>query len=44
LRVRYGFIISRGDPLTVAERAREVEEAGWDGAFYWGGNYVGEIV
>jgi alkanesulfonate monooxygenase SsuD/methylene tetrahydromethanopterin reductase-like flavin-dependent oxidoreductase (luciferase family) len=40
--VRYGFIISKGDPCTVAELAREVEEAGWDGAFYWDGIYVGE--
>jgi alkanesulfonate monooxygenase SsuD/methylene tetrahydromethanopterin reductase-like flavin-dependent oxidoreductase (luciferase family) len=40
--VNYGFIITRGDPRTVAELAREVEEAGWDGAFYWDGIYVGE--
>jgi alkanesulfonate monooxygenase SsuD/methylene tetrahydromethanopterin reductase-like flavin-dependent oxidoreductase (luciferase family) len=40
--VRYGFIIPRGDPRTVAELASEVEEAGWDGAFYWDGIYVGE--
>jgi alkanesulfonate monooxygenase SsuD/methylene tetrahydromethanopterin reductase-like flavin-dependent oxidoreductase (luciferase family) len=40
--VRYGFIIPRGDPRTVAELAREVEEAGWDGAFYWDGIHVGE--
>jgi alkanesulfonate monooxygenase SsuD/methylene tetrahydromethanopterin reductase-like flavin-dependent oxidoreductase (luciferase family) len=40
--VRYGFIIPKGDPLTVAELAREAEEAGWDGAFYWDGIYVGE--
>jgi alkanesulfonate monooxygenase SsuD/methylene tetrahydromethanopterin reductase-like flavin-dependent oxidoreductase (luciferase family) len=40
--MNYGFIIPRGDPLTVAELAREAEEAGWDGAFYWDGIYVGE--
>jgi alkanesulfonate monooxygenase SsuD/methylene tetrahydromethanopterin reductase-like flavin-dependent oxidoreductase (luciferase family) len=40
--VRYGFIIPRGDPRTVADLAREVEEAGWDGAFYYDGIYVGE--
>jgi alkanesulfonate monooxygenase SsuD/methylene tetrahydromethanopterin reductase-like flavin-dependent oxidoreductase (luciferase family) len=40
--VRYGFIIPKGDPRTVAELASEVEEAGWDGAFYWDGIYVGE--
>src|ERR671916_593073 len=42
LRVRYGFIVTRGDPLTVAELAREAEGAGWDGAFYWDGIHVGE--
>ena len=40
--MRYGFIIPRGDPRTVADLAREVEEAGWDGAFYYDGIYVGE--
>ncbi len=40
--MRYGFIIPKGDPRTVAELAREAEEAGWDGAFYWDGIYVGE--
>jgi len=42
-RMRYGFIISSGDPRTVAELAREVEEAGWDGAFYWDGISIGEM-
>jgi alkanesulfonate monooxygenase SsuD/methylene tetrahydromethanopterin reductase-like flavin-dependent oxidoreductase (luciferase family) len=41
-RMNYGFIIPKGDPLTVAELAHEAEEAGWDGAFYWDGIYVGE--
>jgi len=41
--VRYGFIIPKGDPLTVAGLAREVEEAGWDGAFYWDGICVGAM-
>ncbi|MDF2702158.1 MAG: hypothetical protein K0S10_1102, partial [Rubrobacteraceae bacterium] len=27
-RVNYGFIIPKGDPRTVAELAREAEEAG----------------
>ena len=40
--MNYGFIIPKGDPLTVAELAHEAEEAGWDGAFYWDGIYVGE--
>jgi Luciferase-like monooxygenase len=41
--VNYGFIIPRGDPRTVAELAREAEEAGWDGAFYWDGISIGEM-
>ncbi len=40
--MRYGFIIPKGDPRTVADLAREAEEAGWDGAFYYDGIYVGE--
>ncbi|MBA2375753.1 MAG: LLM class flavin-dependent oxidoreductase [Rubrobacteraceae bacterium] len=39
--MKYGFIITSGDPVTVADLAREVEEAGWDGAFYWDGICVG---
>lgn len=46
--MKYGFIIPKGDPRTVAELAHEVEEAGWDGAFYWdgmslGGEWAGEV-
>jgi alkanesulfonate monooxygenase SsuD/methylene tetrahydromethanopterin reductase-like flavin-dependent oxidoreductase (luciferase family) len=41
--LRYGFLIPTGDPRTVAELAREVEEAGWDGAFYWDGICVGGV-
>jgi len=36
-------VIPTGDPRTVAELAREVEEAGWDGAFYWDGICVGDM-
>jgi alkanesulfonate monooxygenase SsuD/methylene tetrahydromethanopterin reductase-like flavin-dependent oxidoreductase (luciferase family) len=40
--MRYGMVIPNGDPRTVAQMARELEEAGWDGAFYWDGmNPVG---
>jgi len=39
--VKYGFIVTQGDPRAVAELAREAEEAGWDGAFYWDGIYIG---
>ena len=35
--MRYGFVIPTGDPRTVAELAHELEEHGWDGAFYWDG-------
>lgn len=35
--MRYGFIIPGGDVRTVLELAREAEEAGWDGVFYWDG-------
>lgn len=35
--MQYGFVIPNGDPRTVAQMAHELEEAGWDGAFYWDG-------
>ncbi len=41
--MRYGFLIPTGGPRGVAEFAREVEEAGWDGAFYWDGIAIGEM-
>ena len=41
--MRYGFVIPKGDPRAVAELAREAEEAGWDGAFYWDGISIGEM-
>jgi alkanesulfonate monooxygenase SsuD/methylene tetrahydromethanopterin reductase-like flavin-dependent oxidoreductase (luciferase family) len=41
--LRYGFLIPTGDPRTVAELAREVEDAGWDGVFYWDGICVGDM-
>ena len=40
--MRYGFIVTSGDPRTVARLAREAEEAGWDGVFYWDAIHVGE--
>ena len=39
--MRYGFLIPTGGPREVAELAREVEDAGWDGAFYWDGIAIG---
>ncbi len=41
--MRYGFIVSRGDPRTVAGLASEAEEAGWDGVFYWDGICIGQM-
>ncbi len=41
--LRYGFLIPTGGPREVADLAREVEEAGWDGAFYWDGIAIGEM-
>lgn len=40
--MKYGFIVTSGDPRTVARLAREAEEAGWDGVFYWDAISVGE--
>ncbi len=41
--MRYGFLLPTGGPREVAELAREVEEEGWDGAFYWDGIAIGEM-
>jgi len=46
--MRYGFVIPKGDPRRVAEMAHELEESGWDGAFYWdgmslAGEWAGEV-
>ena len=40
--MHYGFIVPKGGPRIVADLAREAEEAGWDGVFYFDGIYVGE--
>lgn len=41
--MNYGFIVTSGDPRTVAELAREAETAGWDGVFYWDGIDIGPM-
>ena len=41
--MHYGFIVTKGDPRTVAGLARDAEEAGWDGVFYWDGICIGEM-
>lgn len=39
--MNYGFIVTSGDPRTVAGLANEAEAAGWDGVFYWDGICIG---
>jgi alkanesulfonate monooxygenase SsuD/methylene tetrahydromethanopterin reductase-like flavin-dependent oxidoreductase (luciferase family) len=41
--MRYGFIVPKGAPRAVAKLAREAEEAGWDGVFYYDAICVGEM-
>ena len=41
--MRYGFIVTNGDPRAITELAREAEAAGWDGVFYWDGICVGGL-
>ena len=39
--MKYGVIVTTGDPRTAAELAAEAEAAGWDGAFYWDAIAIG---
>ena len=39
--MRYGIILTTGDPTMLAELAGEAERAGWDGVFYWDGIALG---
>jgi alkanesulfonate monooxygenase SsuD/methylene tetrahydromethanopterin reductase-like flavin-dependent oxidoreductase (luciferase family) len=41
--VKSGFIVTSGDPRTVADLAAEAEGAGWDGVFYWDAVSIGEV-
>jgi alkanesulfonate monooxygenase SsuD/methylene tetrahydromethanopterin reductase-like flavin-dependent oxidoreductase (luciferase family) len=41
--VKYGFIVTTGDPRTIADLAADAEAAGWDGVFYWDGISIGEM-
>jgi alkanesulfonate monooxygenase SsuD/methylene tetrahydromethanopterin reductase-like flavin-dependent oxidoreductase (luciferase family) len=41
--VKFGVIVTMGDPRTVADLATEAEAAGWDGVFYWDGVSLGEM-
>jgi alkanesulfonate monooxygenase SsuD/methylene tetrahydromethanopterin reductase-like flavin-dependent oxidoreductase (luciferase family) len=33
--VKFGFLVTTGDPRTAGDLATEAEAAGWDGVFYW---------
>jgi alkanesulfonate monooxygenase SsuD/methylene tetrahydromethanopterin reductase-like flavin-dependent oxidoreductase (luciferase family) len=41
--VKFGIIVTTGDPRTSAELAAEAEAAGWDGVFYWDGIALGPM-
>lgn len=41
--MQYGIIIPKGEIHDIIDLAREAEAAGWDGAFYWDGIYIGEM-
>ena len=41
--MKHGFIVTTGDPRTVAELATEAEESGWDGVFYWDAVAIGDM-
>jgi alkanesulfonate monooxygenase SsuD/methylene tetrahydromethanopterin reductase-like flavin-dependent oxidoreductase (luciferase family) len=41
--VKFGVVVTTGDPRTVADLAAEAEAAGWDGVFYWDGVAIGEM-
>jgi alkanesulfonate monooxygenase SsuD/methylene tetrahydromethanopterin reductase-like flavin-dependent oxidoreductase (luciferase family) len=41
--MRFGFIVTAGDPRTAADLAAEAEVAGWDGVFTWDGVALGEL-
>jgi hypothetical protein len=40
--MRFGFIVTTGDPRTIAELAAEAEAAGWDGVFYYDAIAIGD--
>jgi alkanesulfonate monooxygenase SsuD/methylene tetrahydromethanopterin reductase-like flavin-dependent oxidoreductase (luciferase family) len=37
VEMKFGFIVTTGDPRTIAQLAAEAEAAGWDGVFYYDG-------
>jgi len=40
--MHFGFVITTGDPMTIADLAAEAEGAGWDGAFYYDAIAIGD--
>ncbi len=42
--MKFGFIITGGEPRAQVELARAAEAAGWDGVFTWDGIHVGDEV
>ncbi|MDQ3513696.1 MAG: LLM class flavin-dependent oxidoreductase, partial [Chloroflexota bacterium] len=38
--MKYGIVIPKGDPRTVAGLAREAEDHGWDAVFTWDGMHT----
>ena len=41
--MKFGVIVTVGDPREAADLAAEAETAGWDGVFYWDGVALGEM-
>ncbi len=41
--MRYGFLVTTGEPRVVAELAETAERHGWDGVFTWDGIAVGNV-
>ena len=41
--MKFGFVIPGGDLKTILSLASEVENAGWDGVFYWDAIYIKQV-
>lgn len=41
--MKFGVIVTTGDPRSAADLAAEAEAAGWDGVFYWDGVALGDM-